>query len=486
VANALEERSALVIGAGVDELVAAHLLARAGHRVVVLDDGARREDAESGWIPPRIVRDLALDRHGLRIGHPDPWIVAPLPDGGRLGLWQDVARSVEAIRRVSPRDAAKWPAFCERMARLARLLEAVYAAPPPDPMTSELGELARLGALALRARRLGREGIEDLLRLLPMSVADFLDDWFESDALKGALGAAGVMHLQQGSRSGGTAFRLLHHHVGSPPGVFRPPGSNAGRVLAELPGVERRRDARVARIAVRQGRAVGVVLASGEEIAASVVVSGADPQRTLLGLVDPGWLDPELARAIRNVRRRGAVARVVLALERAPEFSTLAAAPSLDYLERAYDDAKYGRVSTRPYLEARVIETSDHRHRVEVHVQYAPYALAESGWNEARRAALGDLVVGMLTPHLPPVLGRTVLSPRELEETHGWPEGQAHHAELALDQVLWMRPVPALARYATPIEGLYLCGPAMHPGGGIAGAAGANAARIILRDLRRR
>lgn len=480
-----EERPTLVLGAGVDELVAAHYLARAGHRVLVLDDRAARYDAEAGWVPPRIARDLALDRHGLKIDHTDPWISAALPDGGRLELWRDVARSAEAIRRLSTRDAAKWPAFCDRMARLARLLEAVYTAPPPDPISRELGELARLAGLGLRARRLGRQGIEDLLRLLPMSVADFLDDWFEADTLKGLLGAAGVMHLQQGPRSGGTAFRLLHQHVGSPAGVFRPPRSNIARVLAELPGVERR-DARVARITVREGRAIGVGLASGEEIAASIVVSGADPQRALLELVDPGWLDPELARAVRNIRRRGVVARVTLTVDREPGFSTLVLAPSLDDLEHAYDDAKYGRVSARPYLEARSAEPlADGRHRLHVHVQYAPYTLADGEWDDARRAALGDLVVETLSPHLPAVVERTVLAPPDLEEAYRWPEGQAHHAELALDQVLWMRPVPALARYATPIEGLYLCGPSMHPGGGIAGAAGANAARVIRRGSRR-
>jgi phytoene dehydrogenase-like protein len=482
----LQEHPAIVLGAGVDALVAAHTLARAGRRVLVLDDGAPQDDAEPGWIPPRIVRDLGLDRHGLRIDHPDPWIAAPLPGGGRLELWRDVARSVEAIRRVSPHDAARWPAFCERMARLARLLERLYAAPPPDPLSPELGELARLAGLGLRARQLGRQGLEDLLRLLPMSVADFLDDRFEGDALKAVLGAAGIMHLQQGPRSGGTAFRLLHQHVGSPAGVFRPPRSNVARVLSELPGIERR-DTKAVRITVREGRAVGVVLASGEEIPAAVVLSGADPQRTLLELVDPGWLDPELARAVRNVRSRGVVARVMVTLERAPGFSTLVLAPSLDHLERAYDDAKYGRASAQPCLEARSVEpAADGQYRIDVHVQYAPYALADGGWDDALRAALGDLVVEMLSPHLPPVLGRTVRSPRDLEAALGWPEGQAHHAELALDQILWMRPVPALARYATPIEGLYLCGPSMHPGGGIAGAAGANAARVILKDLRRR
>jgi phytoene dehydrogenase-like protein len=482
--------TAVVVGAGVDELVCARYLARAGHRVLVLDERAMPGDAaaEDGWIPPSIVRDLGLERHGLQIHRPDPWAVVPLPDGGRLDLWRDMARSVEAIRRVSPRDAVRWPAFCERMGRLARVLEALYTAPPPDPVSREPGDLARLAGLGLRVRRLGRQGVEDLMRLLPMPAADWLDDWFECDALKGVLGAAGVMHLQQGPRSGGTAFRLLHHHVGSPAGIFRPARSNIGRVLAELPGVELRRAAEVARITVREGRITGVVLAGGEEIAASLVVSGAGPRRTLLGLVDPGWLDPEFARAVRNIRCRGVVARVALTVDRAPDFTTLVVAPSLDYVERAYDDAKYGRVSQAPYLEACDRGSmADGRHRVEVHVQYAPYALADGGWDETRRAAIGDVVVETVSRHLrdAAVAERSVFSPRDLEQLRGFPEGQAHHAELALDQALWMRPVAGWAHYRMPIKGLYLCGPGTHPGGGIAGAAGAHAARVILRDFRR-
>ncbi len=301
----------------------------------------------------------------------------------------------------------------------------------------------------------------DLLRLLPMSVADFLDDWFESDALKGVLGAGGVLHLHQGPRSGGTAFALLHRHVGSPPGVFRPARSNVVQVLRDLPGIEIRRGTPVERIVVRDGRATGVVLAGGEEIAAALVVSGADPRRTLLDLVEPGWLDPESIRAVRSIRARGVVAQVTLTLDRAPPPGTLVVAPSLDYLERAYDDAKYRRVSANPYLEAR----ADGQSRVIVHMQYAPYALADGEWDDARRAALGRRAEELLSPHLgAAVVERTVRSPHDLETTHGWPEGQEHHAELALDQLLWMRPTPALARYRTPIDGLYLCGPGMHPG----------------------
>jgi phytoene dehydrogenase-like protein len=469
----------VVIGAGADELVAAHLLARAGRRVVVLEQHPAEPGATVGWIPDRVVRGLDLVRRGLLIDRPDPWAVALLPVGGRLELWHDVGRSAEAIRRVSPRDAAKWPEFCARMAPLARLLEDVYSSPPPDPLGRGLRELGRLAGIALRTRRLGRRGIEDLLRLAPMPVADLLDDWFESDALKGLLGAAALAHLRHGPRAAGTAFALLHRHVGCPAGVFRPARSNLGEVLGALPGIELRRAAPVGRIDVREGRVAGVTLASGEEIAAQTVISGADPGRTLLALVEPGWLDPELARALRNVRGRGVAARVTLVLDRAPGFETLVIAPSLDHLERAADDAKHGRVSRAPWFEAR----GDGR-RVDLHVQYAPYALHDGDWHGVRRAALGELAESMLFEHVPTLRGATVekhtRSPRDLEAAFGWPEGQAYHAELALDQALWMRPVPALARYRTPIEGLFLCGPAMHPGAGTAGAAGANAARVIL------
>jgi len=451
---------AIVIGSGANELVAAHRLARGGFQVIVSGEGSDSGHGDIGWAPPQVIRAFALERNGLVIDRPDPWAAAPLAAGGRLELWCDMARSVESIRRLSPRDAAKWPEFCARMACLAGFLEAIYQRAPPDPLSLKF---------ALHARLLGRQGLVDLLRLLPMSVAELLDDWFESDALKGLLGAAGVMHLAQGPRSGGTAFRLLHHHVGSPPGVFRPPRSNIRKVLAKLPGIETRAG-KARSIAVREGRVVGVVLESGDEIPASMVLSGADPRRTLLELADPGWLDPELSRSVQHVRRRGVVARVTLELDRSPGFSTLAIAPSLDYLERACDDAKYGGVSRLPYLEA----CCDERHRVEVHVQYVPFGVEDAG--------LVERVVKALSAHLggAAVAARAVSMPADLEEREGWPGGQLHHAELTLDQALWMRPVPQLARYRTPIAGLWLCGPAMHPGGGIAGACGWNCAGEIL------
>ena len=446
---------AIVIGGGTDAIVAAQVLTRAGREVITIE--GESSGREEGWVPPEVLRALRLE--GVKLEWTDPWLSVPLPEGGRLDLWLDMARTVEAIRQVSPRDAERWPEFCARMARLASFLATLYAAPPPDPLSA---------GFALRARRLGKRGLADLLRILPMPVAELLDDWFENDALKGALGGPAVMHLLQGPRSGGTAFRLLHHHVGCPPGVFRAPRSNLLELLHKLPRVELQ-PAEVQHVAVRNGVVAGVVLKDGRELEATTVVAGGDPRRSLLELVEPGWLDPELVRALRHMRRRGVAARMRLELDRSPGFQALALAPSLDYLEHAYDDAKHGRLSRHPYVEARCDGS-----RVEVLVQYAPYGKSCAG--------LADRVTALLGEHWGDAQPRhtELLSPRELEEFEGWPEGQPYFAELSLDQALWMRPLPELANYRTPIQGLWLCGPAMHPGAGVAGAAGLNCAHAIL------
>jgi phytoene dehydrogenase-like protein len=472
---------AVVIGAGVNGLVAAHYLSRAGRRVLVLERSAEADGlSDVGWVPPVVIRDLRLARHGLVVRRADPWIVAAIPGARPLELYADIERSAESIRPLSPADAARWPDFCARVRRLARVFERLSAGPPPDVDARGLRELLGLAALALRVRMRGREAVIDLLRTPPMSIGQLLDQWFETPALKGVLAAPGVAHLCLGPRSGGTAFAFVHQHVGSPPGVFRPPVSNVSAVLAGLPGVEVRRPAEVAQVTVRDGRAAGVVLANGEEIAAPLVVSSADPRRTLLGMVDAGWLDPEFLHAVRHVKCRGVVARVTLDGDREPGFDALALAPSVDYLERAYDDAKYGGVSAQPGIEAR-----RENGRVVAHVQYAPYAPADGPWDDARRAALGTLVARTLADHVPglglrPV--REVLAPPDLEARYGVTEGHLYHGEMTLDQILFMRPVAGWSRYATPIAGLYLCGAGTHPGGGILGGPGRNAARAILKE----
>jgi phytoene dehydrogenase-like protein len=441
---------AIVIGAGANGLVTAHYLARAGKRVVVVEQRPSVDhSADIGWVPAEVIRDLGLSQ--LRLEQPDPWLTVPLDGGGTLELSRDLQRSVEAIRRISPADAAKWPEFSRRMRTLAGVLEKLYLAPPPDIETRDPGELARLGGLGLYIRRLGKQAVIDLARVLPMSIAELLDDWFESDALKGALGALGIWHLKQGPRSGGTAFNFLHHHAGSPAGVFRPVQSNVTQTLDGMNRVEIRRGSRGTVLATH-GRATGVLLEpSGETLLAPWVVSSADPRATL----DPVAieLDPEFVRAVDNIKARGVVARGTLALDKAPTYAMLCIAPSLTYLERAYDDAKYGRDSAAPYVEVQRMGG-----RLEVHVQYI---------GSGRHDELPGRVAQALN-----------VRPDQLRLEAA--EVSLYHGELTLDQILFMRPVPGWSRYHTPIEGLYLCGSGTHPGGGIPGAAGRNAAREIL------
>jgi len=441
---------AIVIGAGANGLVAAHYLARAGKRVVVVEQHQTPDlSADIGWIPPRVVAELRIA--GLHVEQPDPWITAPLDGGGMLALSRDMGRSVEAIRRISPSDAQQWPEFCARVRSLATVLERLYLVPPPDIETRDPRELARIAGLGLYVRRLGKQTVIDLARILPMSIAELLDDWFESDVLKGLLGALGVWHLKQGPRSGGTAFNLLHHHAGSPAGVFRPASSNITQPLAAMPGIEIPPGQRTPALA-KNGRATGVTLdQSGEEIHAPLVVSSAPPRSTLQAIAIE--LDPVFAHAVRNIRANGVVARGTLKLDAAPDYMSLCVAPSLTYLERAYDDVKYGRDSAAPYVE---VQRTDGR--VELHVQYVAPGKHE-GLTERVAQALN-------------VRSNQV----ELQPA----EESLYHGELTLDQILFMRPVPGWSRYRTPIEGLYLCGSGTHPGGGIPGAAGRNAAREIL------
>ena len=447
---------AIVIGADVNGLVAAHSLARAGRRVLVVDPRTTPEQRpDIGWVPPHVLRDLGLRAPALETDQRDPWITAPLAGGGKLELWRDLAKSTEAIRKLSPADAAKWPEFCGRMRRLAGVLEALYVQPAPDVETREIGELLRMAGLGLHVRRLGKQTVIDLLRILPMSVAELLDDWFENDALKGVLGAAGVWHLRQGPRAGGTAFNFLHHHVGSPAGVFRPPRSNITRALTAMPGLEVRWGGRgggaEAAVIAAGGRATGVRLGS-EELSAPLVVSSADPRATFEPLKPQ--LDAEFVRAVDNIKSRSIVARGTVKLERPADFKTLCLAPSLDHLERAHDDAKYGRTSGRPYVEAVATDS-----RLDLHVQYA--------------VTIDQTLITSVAAALGVAAGQVSLEPQS---------GHHYHGELTLDQILFMRPVPGWSRYRTPIHGLYLCGPGTHPGGGIAGAAGRNAARVILKD----
>jgi phytoene dehydrogenase-like protein len=524
------KHDAIVIGAGHNGLVTAAYLAQSGLRTLVLE----RRDAVGGaavtetFYPgfkvdsgahriagfhPGVSADLELLEHGFEAVRTDPAVLAPLPDRPPLVLWRDPKKTSDAMRAFSDTDAENWVPFGRRVSTIAAFLSHLYDTTPavvPEVKGSDLWRLLKLGR---RLRGLGKQEMFEVLRTLPMSVAEFADDWFQSDIVKGVLGAAGITGIFQGPMAAGTAWVMLHHHVWNGPGAPRATSLVRGGIgtlgtalaaAARQRGVEVRTGVAVQQVVVSEGRATGVVLQTGEEIACRIVVSNADPRRTFSGLIDATHLEPRFLRDIRNIKFRGALAKVHLALGELPAFrgvadqSHLAGAisisPSLEYLERAYDDAKYGSVSRRPYLEAVIPTITDPtfappgKHVMSVYVQYAPYHLADGTWDDMRRERLGDAVVDTLAEYAPnipnAIIHRQVLSPRDLETTFGLSEGNIYHGELTLDQLFFMRPAPGWARYRTPISQLYLCGAGTHPGGGVNGASGYHAAQAVLHDVK--
>ena len=517
-----------MIGSGVEELVAAADLAQAGFRVTVLERGeapggpAAGEEilpgfridpvfSDAGYLPPGTVRDLELERHGVAFLRPDPVLAAPAGAGEPLVLWHDPDRTRISIAKRLAGDADRWFGFAERIASFAGILEALGSRPPVRP-AGPLRDLASYLGVGRQVRSLGPARMAELFRMIAMPAYDLLDDTFDDEVLKGALGALAVRGVFQGPRSPFTSLVLLHHQVGSPTGVFGPRAIVRGGVgavvtalasIASERGVKIRCGAEVARIMIEKGRAVGVSLASGEEVAARTVLSGADPARTFLDLAGAQHLDPDFVHAVRQIRFRGGFARVHLALSEAPRFEGLAdapegslvIAPGPDAVERAYDDAKHGGVSARPVLAARIPSLADPslapsgRHVMSVDVRFVPLGSAPRTVNGVSADALGDRVVELLAEHAPnlpgAVLGRRVLTPTDLLARYGLTGGDSFQGELAPDQLLFMRPVPGWARYRTPIQGLYVCGPGTHPAGAITGASGRHAANAIQEDLER-
>ena len=510
---------AIVIGAGHNGLVAAAMLAGSGLRTVVIErndrvggcavteerwPGVMIDTAAHGIGPlnPAVLRQLDLEGRGLRLIRPDPCVVSLRGEDPPLTLWRDPKASAEAIRPFSARDAGRWADFCEAMSAAARSLAVLYDSIPPRVAGADRGDLWELARLGARLGRLGRHKALELMRLIPMTIEELLDEWFECEALKGVVGAQGVRGIFQGPMAAGTAFVFLHGLVGGD-GVIRSlswPEGGAGALsdtlasVARDRGVEIRTGSGVTRILTRDGAAIGVALESGEELRAPVIASSAGPGRTFLELIDPLALSPDFVRKVRNIRYRGGVAKVNLVVGELRSLpaggAVLAVAPDLEYVERAYDDAKYGSVSAAPTLEV-LIPTAlgpgrapPGRHVLSVIAQYAPHARRDGAWDDARREELGDTVVSTLDRHLPgladAVLHREVLTPVDLERRFGLTEGNIHHGEMTLDQVFIGRPVTGWARYRTPIEGLYVCGAGAHPGGGVTGWPGYNAAREII------
>jgi len=395
------------------------------------------------------------------------------------------------------------------MHHMAMAVKPILGMVPPDPTSLSPRELSGLLRLGKHFRSLGPERFHALHKLMTMSSADYLDEWFELDALKATKSASGIIGTFLGPRSPGSAYVLLHHYMGEIDGAFRAWGFQKGGTgaisdsiasAARAFGAEIRTRASVEQVLVKNGRATGVALASGEEIGAPLVLSGLDPRLTFTRLIDPKSLPGELADGIRRYKFRGSSGKVNLALSGLPELSCLpghgahlrgaiSISPSLAYLERAYDDAKYGAFSRHPYMDVVIPSMIDPgmappgRHVMSIFVQYAPYEI-EGGWDDAKRDAFGDAVVATLAryaPNLPSlILHRQVLTPADIERMTGLSEGNIFQGELALQQLFFLRPVPQWAKYRTPIEGYWQCGAGTHPGGGIMGASGRLAAMEIL------
>jgi phytoene dehydrogenase-like protein len=515
----------IVIGGGHNGLATAALLAKAGKKVLVLErrpivgGAAVTEEFAPGFrastlahtagpLRASLVRELGL---ALELIEPEPRVFAPQPDGRGLLLWGDPAKSAASIGAFSTKDAAKYGEFHESLARVSALIASVLEMTPPDLEQARLGDAWPAGMLGLKLRGLGRHDAQNLLRWGPMAVADFVNEWFESEALRAAIAARGVAGVCAGPWSGGTAANLLMQAAasggnGAGSTVFVKGGvgalSEALAAAARRHGAEIRTGAEVVRLATRDGRVTGVVLASGEEIAARAVASGTDPQRTFLSLLDPALLDPEDLRRMRNYQQKGMASKVNLALSGLPTFKAAKGADelrgrihigaSLDDLERAFDASKYGELAKKLYLDVTIPTLTDPslapsgRHVMSIYVQWTPYRLKTGGW-DARREELGDLVLGNLEEYAPGlsslVAKRQVLTPLDLERTYGLTGGHPSHGEHSLNQTFTMRPALGWARYRSRIDGLYLCGAGAHPGGGVTGGPGTNAAREILKDL---
>ncbi|MPZ19689.1 MAG: NAD(P)-binding protein [Luteitalea sp.] len=521
---------AIVIGGGHNGLVNAAYLARAGLRVLVLErrplvgGAAVTEEIVPGFrfsvfsyvvslLRPEIIRELDLPRHGLHI-LPLESTFTPLPTGDYLATWADPDQTRRELYRHSPRDAEAYVDFGQLMGRMGMAVKPLLNLLPPDPTSLRPRELRGLLSLGRHVRSLSEADLYALCKLMTMSASDFLDEWFECEAFKATKSASGIIGTFLGPRSPGTAYVLLHHYMGEIDGVFRAWGfakggtggvSEAIASAARSYGAEIRTDAPVDHVMSKGGRVQGVVLGDGAELRAKIVVSSLDPRRTFLELLDPGELPGELVTAVQRYKFRGSSAKVNLALEALPSFTSLpgvgphlrggiSISPSIDYLERAYDDAKYGQFSRRPYMDIVIPSMIDPsmappgKHVMSIFVQYAPYAL-EGGWSDQQRDRLGETVIETLAEHAPNIRAvirhMQIITPADIEQTIGLSEGNIFQGELALHQLFFLRPVPGWARYTTPIHGLYQCGSATHPGGGIMGAPGRLAARQILKESAR-
>jgi phytoene dehydrogenase-like protein len=527
-----ETRDVIIVGAGHNGLVAAFYLAKAGFKPLVLERRAQAGGAaiteelhpgfrcstlahNTGPLRSDIVRDMQLERHGLKLTTPDVSTVSLLPDGRALILYTDQKKAAQEIAQWSQKDAVSYADFGAALGKIGKVIGEALALTPPNIDSPSSGDLWGMLRTGRSIRNLGKKDLYRVLRWGPMAVADLVAEFFDTEPLRATVAARGVFGTSLGPWSAGSALVLMLRAAAdpSPAGGAQFPAGGIGAITlamaaaAKQAGAEIRTGADIAEIRVKDGIATGVVLTSGEEIFARAVVSNADPKRTLMRLVDPAHLAPDFIQKIKNYRCMGTVAKINLALSALPEFTALKAkgnvdllkgriqiSPEIDYLERAFDESKYGNFSSKPYIEIAFPSLSDPslapagQHVMSIYMQYAPYKLKNGDW-ETQRKALGEAVVKTIAqyaPNLPhTILRHQIITPKDLEETYGLTGGHIFHGELALDQFFTMRPLLDWARYHTPIERLYLCGNGTHPGTGLTGGSGANAAREIAKALKK-
>jgi phytoene dehydrogenase-like protein len=525
------ERDVVIIGGGHNGLACAAYLAKAGLDVLVLEKrgvvggAAATEEPWPGYrvssasyvvslMPPQVVRELDLKRFGYEVSIITPDYFVPFPDGTSLTLWGDVERDAAAIGRFSERDAAAYEAFDRYFDRVARLLKDLLFVVPPN---MNLRDLPKWAATAGRFRKWSGRDLHETVRLFTMSAADFLDEWFEDERVKGALATQAIIGAWCGPMTPGSAYVLMHHWIGEVDGHAGAWGwvkggmggiSAAMARAAEAAGAEIRTDAEVDRVAINaSGRAVGVALADGSLVRAQRVVSCAHPVTTYLSLIGEERLPGDVVRDVSRYRTRSGSVKLNVALSELPAFPAwdqegdphkglVAVSPSIEYLERAWDDAKYGRMSEHPYVEV-VFPTAHEpeglaprgKHLMLGFSQYGPYELAEGSWDQGGRddyAARVLKALGEFAPSLESAVEHLeVLTPRDIEERFGLIGGNIMQGELTPDQLFSFRPIPGHGDYRTPVAGMYLCGSGTHPGGGVMGVPGRNAASVILRDHKR-
>ncbi len=524
-----QKYDAIVIGGGHNGLTHAAYLARGGKKVLVLErrhivgGAAVTEEVFPGFkfsvcsyvvslLRPEIIRDLDLPRHGLEI-LPLDGTFTPMLNGDYLWRVNDHGKSRREIARHSKLDAEAYEEFGKAMQAMCRFVKPILSMVPPDPTSLNPKDLMKLLFLGKRFQGLDAQAKYDQVQLMTMSAIDFLDQWFETDVLKATMSASGIIGTFLGVRSPGTAYVLLHHYMGEIDGAFRAWGfarggtgaiSNAIAGAALELGVEIRTKAGISKILVKNGKANGVVLENGDEIYADVISSSVDPRLTFTKFLEPSELPSDFLEEVNRYKFRGSSGKVNLALDALPNFKAMpgeglhlrgaiSISPSVEYMERAYDDAKYGNFSRNPYIDCVIPSLTDPslappgKHVMSCFVQYAPYKLAPGLHWDTEKEKFGDTVINTIAQHAPNIkdiiLHRQIVTPLDLEREFGLSEGNIFQGELSLEQLFFLRPVPGWAQFRTPIKNLYMCGSAAHPGGGIMGAPGRLAAVEVLKDI---